>query len=138
MPNLFLGMQHLSMGNLALANEYLKAANSICAVDPQVFNELGVVCYRRNDYDNAIRYFNKAIELSKTKDIKEQSEFYLNMGHTLRKANMFEKALENFEKALTISPKNSNCLTSIGLTYLKLEKLDIAITFFHKVSIITI
>lgn len=43
LPLLFIGMQHLGLANVSLAEEYLLAAQEICREDPLVVNELGVV-----------------------------------------------------------------------------------------------
>jgi hypothetical protein len=43
LPLLFIGMQHLGLANVSLAEEYVLAAREMCAEDPLVVNELGVI-----------------------------------------------------------------------------------------------
>lgn len=43
LPLLFIGMQHLGLNNVDLAQEYLLSAMATCQDDPAVYNELGVV-----------------------------------------------------------------------------------------------
>lgn len=43
LPLLFIGMQHLGLANVRLAEEYLRAAHGMCADDALVLNELGVL-----------------------------------------------------------------------------------------------
>lgn len=43
LPLLFIGMQHLGLSNVVLAEEYLLAAREVCKDDPLVLNELGVI-----------------------------------------------------------------------------------------------
>ena len=45
LPQLFLGMQEISLGNLTIAREYLTTAFNLCGHDPLLINEIGVVSY---------------------------------------------------------------------------------------------
>ena len=49
LPLLFIGMQHLGLSNVVLAEEYLLAARELCKDDPLVLNELGVVCVHNEE-----------------------------------------------------------------------------------------
>lgn len=49
LPLLFIGMQHLGLSNVLLAEEYLLAAKELCKEDPLVLNELGVVCVHNEE-----------------------------------------------------------------------------------------
>jgi anaphase-promoting complex subunit 6 len=42
LPLLFLGMEHLKLGNLSLADDALSASAEMCQDDPLVWNERGV------------------------------------------------------------------------------------------------
>lgn len=134
LPNLFLGMQHLLMDNLNLAEEYLLASYQICNADPLLLNELGVINFHRNDLPKAEAFFKEALAASKNlnSDSKTWVSIHANLGHVYRKANDSLRALECFNQVLKISNKNdSNLLSSMGLVYLKLGNYSKAIAILH-------
>lgn len=47
---MFIGMQHLGLSNIVLAEEYLLAAKELGKDDPLLLNELGVVCVHNEEY----------------------------------------------------------------------------------------
>ena len=44
---MFVGMEHIVLSNLMLADEALEAAHSMCDGDPLLANERGVMAYNR-------------------------------------------------------------------------------------------
>lgn len=134
LPNLFLGMQHLLMDNLNLAEEYLLASYQICNVDPLLLNELGVINFHRNELAKAESFFKEALAASKNlnSDSKTWVSIHANLGHVYRKANDPHRALDCFNQVLRISNKNdANLLSSMGLVYLKLGNYFKAIAILH-------
>ena len=63
LPSLYIGMEYLRTNNLIQAQEFIRQASVICSTDPLVYNELGSVFYRQEDYSNAIEMFTKALHL---------------------------------------------------------------------------
>lgn len=55
-------MEHLQLNNYELAAEALGAAHAICPTDPLLLNELGVSCYNRGEYQEAIEHYLKALQ----------------------------------------------------------------------------
>jgi anaphase-promoting complex subunit 6 len=49
LPLLFIGMEHLQLSSIDLAEEYFLAAQSINNSDPLLLNELGVVAYNKEE-----------------------------------------------------------------------------------------
>lgn len=45
LPQLFIGMEHIQLSNMQLAESHLAAAVALCDSDPVLLNELGVVAY---------------------------------------------------------------------------------------------
>lgn len=134
-PNLFLGMQHLQMNNVSLAEEYLLASYQICNTDPLLLNEMGVINYHKNELQTAEAYFLEALGAAKylNSDSKTWISIHLNLGHVYRRANQSYKALDCFNQALKLSHRNdSNILSSIGLVHLKLGDEHMAITALHE------
>jgi hypothetical protein len=45
LPQLFIGMEHIQLSNMQLAESHLAASVALCDSDPILFNELGTVAY---------------------------------------------------------------------------------------------
>ncbi|WEW56187.1 anaphase-promoting complex subunit Cut9 [Emydomyces testavorans] len=130
LPQLFLGMQHLALNNMALAHEYLSAAynmssgllsrNSQTASfsftandlrespptggDPLVLNEVGVVLYHQAKLESAIELFRQALALAASLQCDPGAWLATraNLGHALRRLGHLEEALEEFDECLRI------------------------------------
>lgn len=134
LPHLFLGMQHLQMNNLNLAEEFLLASYHICRSDPLLLNELGVIHFHKNHLHKAEAYFQEALSAAKhlNSDSKTWISIHANLGHVYRRANEPYKALECFNQVLRISHTNdANILSAMGLIYLKLANVSKAIETLH-------
>ncbi|ODV64828.1 anaphase-promoting complex component [Hyphopichia burtonii NRRL Y-1933] len=134
LPNLFLGMQHLQMNNLNLAEEYLLASYQICNSDPLLLNELGVIYFHKESLMKAEMFFQEALGAAKylNSDLKTWISIHANLGHVYRRGNQLYRALECFNQVLKISHKNdSNILSATGLIYLKLGNFFKAIDILH-------
>lgn len=121
LPNLFLGMQHLHLSNLSLAQEYLMSSFAVCSTDPLLLNEIGVVYYHKNDLATAEKYFLKALEAVSglDSDPKAWDSIQANLGHVYRRQEKYSKALEHFERVLRVTQSNANILSAIGLVNLQ-------------------
>ncbi|CAK7909974.1 anaphase-promoting complex subunit Cdc16p [[Candida] anglica] len=140
LANLFLGMQHLQMNNLNLAEEYLMASYQICSTDPLLLNELGVINYHRGKFGAAESYCQEALGAAKhlNSDSKTWISIHTNLGHILRKSGDPHKALECFQQVLRISSRDdSNVMAAMGLIYLKLNDHESAIEVLHEALAIT-
>ncbi|KAH0288791.1 TPR-like protein [Aureobasidium namibiae CBS 147.97] len=135
LPQLFLGMQNLQLGNLSLAREYLETAYTMCENDPLVLNEMGVAYYQDSQFDSAIRTFELAIsiadELSSassttTLDIKT------NLAHAYRRNGQFSLALDAFSDVLRQGGKDAAIFSAKGLVLLELEEWFEATVTLHE------
>jgi anaphase-promoting complex subunit 6 len=135
LPQLFLGMQHLALNNMSLAQEYLCAAYamstgtaagtvpslpsmpselSTLGGDPLVLNELGVVLYHQNHLDNAVELFRQSLDLATSLQCEPGAWVATrsNLGHALRRLGRYPEALEEFDECLRIGAAG----TSLGYT----------------------
>lgn len=133
LPTLFLGMQHLYLANLALAEEYLLASHALCDSDPLLLNELGVVHYHKHQLKAAETYFARAKAAADAldSDPKAWLSIEVNLGHVYRRMEDYPKALQFFEHVLRLSPSDSNILSAIGLVNLQTGRTLAAIENFH-------
>lgn len=124
LPQLFLGMQHLALNNMSLAQEYLCAAyamstgavasstpslppalpSSPLSGDPLVLNELGVVCYHQNNLTAAVDLFRQALTLVASLHCEPGAwvATRANLGHALRRLGRLPDALREFDECLRI------------------------------------
>eukprot|EP01132_Coremiostelium_polycephalum_P001346 gene1346-1700_t len=66
LPLLCIGMELIRVHNLNLASQYIHQAKDICPYDPLIYNELGIIEYKNQNYQGAIKYFEKALHISTT------------------------------------------------------------------------
>ena len=88
LPIMYIGMEHLQLGNSVLAEEYLMAALELCKTDPLLHNELGTLFYNTGRYQKAVDSYKRALELAKD-DLKSRAKVWegtwSNLGHCYRK-----------------------------------------------------
>lgn len=124
LPALFLGMQNLGLGNLALAREYLNSAFSMCNSDPLLLSELGVCFYNEGSFEQAIRILELALSVAEETNPSSTQSFLAtrsNLAHALRRAGLYEQSLRQFDEVLRLGGKDAQTFTSKGLVLLELE-----------------
>ncbi|USW51817.1 Putative tetratricopeptide-like helical domain superfamily [Septoria linicola] len=123
LPQLFLGMQEIALGNLTIAREYLTAAYTLCQRDPLLINEIGMVCYMEGAFDSAIDHFNLALQIAADNEAPQNqyTTTRLNLAHALRKALRFHEALEQFEQVVRLGLRDTAVLASKGLVLMELD-----------------
>ncbi|KAK9468784.1 hypothetical protein V1512DRAFT_257868 [Lipomyces arxii] len=134
LPSLFLGMQHLQLHNFTLAEEYLDASYSICKTDPLLLNEMGVVLYHKNQLNEALEFFFKALKVAEELDSESKAwvPIKINLGHAFRQLKRWPEALQNFEEALRISKHEPEVYSAMGLVNLHLGRTGEAVLNFQE------
>ena len=90
--------------------------SKVVAEDPNVIDawfSLGNACQRIHRYEEAIKYFKRALELKPDYDLP-----VINMANAYRALGNDEAALAGYEHYLTIDPKNGHVRYEIGQIYL--------------------
>ena len=124
-----------------MSDQFFSHTLSICAIDPLVFNEIGVLRYLEGNYEEAAEAFGKALHLCKTQLMKqltvsETAEASLfNLGHCYRKMRRFDQALEMYKRAQSLCPNKASTYTALALTYHLMSDFDSAINLYHKVPL---
>ncbi|KAK4622046.1 Anaphase-promoting complex subunit cut9 [Fulvia fulva] len=124
LPQLFLGMQEIALGNLSIAREYLTAAYNLCKTDPLLINELGLVSYMDDDLEPAIRQFTLALSIVDENEApaSQYTVIRLNLAHAYRRSGQYAEALEEFDEVIRLGMQDAGVFTSKGLTLLDLEQ----------------
>ena len=146
LPLLFLGMQHLQLNNLQLADEYLLQAHGICDNDPLLLNELGVAAFEKARYNEAVHHFREAIRVAETGEWDQHAwtVAWTNLGHAFRKmgylylkymthSRQTRDAHSAFARAIKLNHRDSGLCTSYALVCMMLGDIDGAIVSLHEV-----
>ncbi|EWC47365.1 hypothetical protein DRE_00333 [Drechslerella stenobrocha 248] len=134
LPQMFLGMQHLQLNNITLADEYLQIAWGLCKTDPLLMNELGVVFYHNDHLHEAVKMFLNGIKLADEigGDPKTYIQFRTNLGHAYRRLGRYGEAVEEFTNAIRVGGNEANIRCSMGLCCIMEGKTWDAITHLHE------
>lgn len=92
-----------------------------------LFYNLGVIAYKKRDFEKALIYFNKALEQDKIKP-----QVYYNLALTLQCINDYDNAIKNYNTFLKIKPDDYDGLFNIALIYNLKGDFESAIKFFEK------
>ena len=73
--------------------------------DKNALYNFATVLYKKNDYENANKYYQRLLNISPLdKNIEEQARF--NYANSLMKLEKFQEALDEYEKILKKDPSN--------------------------------
>lgn len=134
LPNMFLGMQNLQLGNLKLAKDYLEVSAGLCREDPLLLNELGVVFYQEGDLPKAVEMFETALSIST--DVGSSASTWIstraNLGHALRRLGHLNEALDEFNQVLREGGKDAATFSAKGLVLMEMNKTKDATIALHE------
>ena len=99
--------------------------------DLWMFNEIGISLRRENKWEEAIRYYKRALDIAPM-----EAGLYYNIGMAYAQGKNFYKAVEFFQKALEIKPeiiKESPSISyNIARAYTEIEHFPEAMKFLNK------
>ena len=145
-PNMYIGIQHLSNNNFKLAEFYFEVAlassktdSEAAGCDPFVLSEIAYTKYLQNDLTQAETFSNKAL-LSLESCYSAGPKWatvLVNHGHILRKLGKFEEAEACFGKALILDPSDcENVYVCLALVKMFLRKFEGAIDYLQKALVL--
>lgn len=83
-------------------------------LEPERHNVLGLLQYRRENYETAARHFLRAIELA-----PDDLMAYVNLGNVYYSQGMYEKALEGYRKGAQIDDSDAAGQYNLAQAYIK-------------------
>ena len=95
---------------------------------PLIYNILGMVQIRLNNFEDSIQNFNKAIELD-----LNYVEAYNNLGSVLNHLGKFEEAVKNYKEAIKLRPQYANAYNNLAGAFNDLGRFEEAIENYNKV-----
>ena len=126
-----LGMVYNVIGNQEKAIEEFSRAlvNSNYRFRQNAYFNLGNIALNRENYDEAIFYFSKAIETD-----NNMAAAYDRLAFSFEKMGRTNEALENYRKALQIQPVMIETNYNLALLYFKLNRDEKAKYHFYQVK----
>ena len=109
---------------LKIQKKYNLNSNQLTAED---WFQKGYNANEIGEYDNAILYWQKAIEIN-----SDFVEAYCNMGVAYIYKGNYDKAIECFQKAIALDPNNPTVYDNMGVAYYDKENYNIALNFHQK------
>ena len=107
--------------------EYAKASATLSATD---WFEKGKSFFNAKKYDDAIKAYDKAIELDPEPD--NAAGAYFGRGVVYNMKGQLDRAIEDFNKSIELYPDYANVYVSRGYVYIKKGQYDKAIMNFNK------
>lgn len=109
--------KYIDKKQLDEAERLLHRALDISEQDALVYKYLGKIRERKNDFENAIKYYDKSAKLN-----ANDKEIWLRLGMCQLNTKLLDEAIISFEKANKVSPMNTDVYTGWGMTLMRLKK----------------
>ncbi|MCG2710959.1 MAG: tetratricopeptide repeat protein [Candidatus Omnitrophica bacterium] len=103
---------YCKQGKYREALRYYKQGVVLGLRDADAFNSMGIICMRFEDYDTAIMYFRKALQM-----YAGNLHYMCNLASTLRDSGRFQEALPLYGKVVAGSPRYPNVHNDIAGIY---------------------
>lgn len=126
-----LGVLYMELGDIELAEKYLKQAVSIRPNDPVNRYNLGIVYLRAKKEDEALREFAVAEEYSQNED-----KMLENLGDMYGKLARYDKSVDLYEKILKNNSRNVRILARVGEIHYKNGDLEKAFDSYKKITMV--
>ena len=110
-------MLYITMQDLSNAFVYLDAALKLNKEHPQVLYQMGILMFSSNKIKEAITYFEKARDLN-----LNTYQLYMYLGLSYEQTGHFDKAKENYEKAILLDPNDSKLKSLLSGLELKIKQ----------------
>jgi len=149
-PLLCIGKELMRNGNYWLSAHTLNSARQLHPTDLSVLNELGVVIAKLGKLNEALEYFEFAIESLQSQTQQDvatvgtwiqkpdlftssiTSELLFNFATVLRKLSRLTEAIFWYKRCLSVSPTRATVLASIGFTLHLDRRFAEAVVYYHQ------
>jgi protein O-GlcNAc transferase len=115
-------------GNLDQAEYLYKKILTKVPNNPDILCGLGALFCQKEEYDLAIRYIEKGLQLGPA-DI---AEAHNNLGLALQEKGRLEEAIDHYQESLRFKPSNAEAYNNLGDALQEKGCLDEAIVYYQK------
>ena len=133
---LFIGVEYSKIGQMKLAISNIKEAKEIYDNDPIIYNELGNIYMKVNNYEDALKCMNEGISLCTNKKSVDYITFKENKAACLRKLMRLDEAIDEYNSIILLERNNFNVLSGIGYIYYMRKEYDLALKYLHDANFI--
>ncbi len=127
-----IGEAYFSMKNYDKSLEVYNKVRKTNERNVKILSRIAEIYYEKGELDSAYELYRKITVLEPTTENARVA--YLNMGNILDDAQRFEEAIEAYQKALSISPKDDSAFYNLGIAYKHAGKPELAIAAWKKAS----
>jgi len=124
---LMLAKADLELGNFEPSEEFFRKTIRISPKLAEAYKGLGNLYMTKQDYDNAMKNYSKALDLDKD-DISVLNSF----GLAFVKQGKMKEGVQKYLMALKLDPQNIRVLFNIGYASEKLGDVEKAKLYYHK------
>lgn len=127
------GLQYFEQNKLNKAKYLFYNAKELMPEESDSYINMAAIAMKRKDFAKAITILEKSLKLA---DETKQDVIFCNLGSCFQKLAKYEKAIDYYNKALSLNPGLSDALLNRGMLYLKDGKEDIALIDILKARVI--
>jgi protein O-GlcNAc transferase len=120
-------LQHYQSGDMQTAEDICGKILEKQPDNINVLNFIGAVCFQRNKFDSAMRYFEKALRIN-----PDFAEAHNNMGNILKEQGRIDEAIGCYRKAIALNTDFAIAYNGLGAALQKKGCIDKAIDCFRK------
>ena len=117
---------HFQAGNMEHAVRLCKEILTDYPDNPYILDFLGILYHQIKDYDSAIEYFRKAIQLN-----PNSPETFYNLGTALTQKGLLEEAVTCYRNALRLNPNFVDAYNKLAIVLHNMGRLSEAITQYR-------
>ncbi len=114
---LYLGVLYKSLDKIENSIKYFKNVTESDAGNELANANLGDIYFKQDNYDEAMKYYQKAINNSR--DYFRKSYLYNDIGLCFFRKGLIEEAINMFKKAIILNSDNQDAIHNLGIIYVR-------------------
>jgi len=118
------GVKHFLNGEIEQAESCYQEAYKLDPENSSLLNNLGLFCHQQKRYDEALKYFEKAIAR------EEKPSYIINSGNTLAMQGKLDQAEKRYLEVTEKYPNHANAWLSLAKLSTHKNQLDTAKTYW--------
>ena len=127
-----IGDAYYSVKNFDKSLEIYNKIRKVNERNITILSRIAEIYYQKGELDNAFEAYRKITTIEPATENARVA--YLNMGNILDDAHRFEEAIEAYQKALSISPKDDATYYNLGIAYKHAGKPELAVASWKKAA----
>jgi len=127
-----LGDAYLAMRDYNRSQSVYERLLNINSRNVRILSRLGEIYYEKGELDRAYDTYKKITSIEPATENARIA--FLNMGNILDDAQRFDEAVEAYNRALAISPKDDTALYNLGIAYKHAGKPELAVDAWRKAA----